>query len=143
MAEVTQKQGGQPLKFTITHYRLPHHTHEAFIKWLTEEHLPLALPVLKKHGALGYSLFITPGALNDGVRELYKELRPTWDVADYDCVIEYILPDMQTIQNVMSDPDWQVSVKDQDQWVDVPKAVVSLGHHVPYLVEGEVLNMPK
>lgn len=56
MADTTPKQGGQPLKFTITHYRLPQHTHEAFINWITEEHLPLALPVLKKHGALGYSL---------------------------------------------------------------------------------------
>ncbi|KAK7962475.1 uncharacterized protein PG986_003300 [Apiospora aurea] len=106
MAEVSPKHEGQPLKFTITHYRLPQHTHEAFIQWLTEEHLPLALPVLKKHGALGYSLFVTPGPLNDGLRELYKD-------------------------------------KDQDQWVDVPKALVSLGHHVPYLVEGEVVNMPK
>lgn len=87
--------------------------------------------------------FITPGPLNDGLRELYKNIRPTWDVVDYDCVIEYTVPDMQTIQTVMSDPDWQTSVKDQDQWVDVPKALVSLGHHVPYLVEGEVLNMPK
>ncbi|KAK8122210.1 hypothetical protein PG984_010880 [Apiospora sp. TS-2023a] len=143
MSEVTPKQEGQPLKFTITHYRLPQHTHEAFIKWITEEHLPLALPVLKKHGAIGYSLFITPEPLNDGLRALYKDIRPTWDVADYDCVIEYILPDMECIQKVMTDPDWQTSVKDQDQWVDVPKALVSLGHHVPYLVEGEVVNMPK
>ena len=87
--------------------------------------------------------FITPDPLNDGLRALYKDIRPTWDVADYDCVIEYIVPDMQAIQNVMTDPDWQTSVKDQDQWVDVPKALVSLGHHVPYLVEGEVVNMPK
>lgn len=56
MAETTPKQGDHPIKFTITHYRLPQHTHEAFIKWITDEHLPLAMPVLKRHGVLGYSL---------------------------------------------------------------------------------------
>jgi hypothetical protein len=56
MAEAPTQQKGPPLKYTLTHYRKPQHTHEAFIKWLVEEHLPLALPVLKKHGVLGYSL---------------------------------------------------------------------------------------
>jgi mannitol-1-phosphate/altronate dehydrogenase len=46
----------QPLKFTITHYRNPQHTHEAFIKWIVEDHFPLAMPVFKKHGVLGYTL---------------------------------------------------------------------------------------
>ncbi|KAK8851627.1 hypothetical protein PGQ11_014106 [Apiospora arundinis] len=144
MAETTLKQGDHPIKFTITHYRLPQHTHEAFIKWITDEHLPLAMPVLKRHGVLGYSLFVTPAPLNDGLRALYKELRPTWDVADHDCVIEYLLPDMQCIQKIMSDPDWQTAVKDQDQWVDVPRALVTLGHHIPFLLEtGEMVNMSK
>lgn len=47
---------GQPLKFTITHYRNPQHTHEAFIKWIVEGHLPLAIPVFKKHGIQSYTL---------------------------------------------------------------------------------------
>ena len=56
MAEAASQQAGQPLKYTITHYRKQERTHEAFIKWLVEEHIPLALPILKKHGTLGYSL---------------------------------------------------------------------------------------
>jgi len=53
MAEIpTQK----PLKYLIAHYRQPQRTHDDFIKWLVEEHLPLAIPVLKQHGVLGYSL---------------------------------------------------------------------------------------
>lgn len=46
----------QPLKYTVTHYRQPQHSHEEFINWIVEVHLPLALPVLKKHGVLEYSL---------------------------------------------------------------------------------------
>lgn len=46
----------QPLKYTVTHYRKPEHTHEDFIKWIVEVHLPLAIPIFKKHGVLEYSL---------------------------------------------------------------------------------------
>lgn len=53
MAEAAENQ---PLKYTVTHYRQSQHTHEAFMKWLVEVHLPLALPVLKRHGILGYAL---------------------------------------------------------------------------------------
>lgn len=51
---------------------------------------------------------------------------------------------MQVIRNVMSDPDWLAAIKDQDDWVDTSKALVSLGYSTPFLLEtGEVLNMPK
>lgn len=46
----------QPLNYTVTHYRKPDRTHGAFIKWITGEHLPVALLIFNKHGILGYSL---------------------------------------------------------------------------------------
>ena len=72
------------------------------------------------------------------------KLRPSWEFADFDCFLEYTIPDVQTIKNVMSDPAWQEVNKDQEEWVDTSKALVSLGYHTPYLLEtGEVVNMPK
>jgi len=44
------------LEYTVTHYHKDEHTHEAFVKWITEQHLSLALPVFNKYGVLGYSL---------------------------------------------------------------------------------------
>lgn len=43
-------------KFTVTHYRRPEHTHEDFMKWIVEEHLPIALPIFKKHGVIEFAL---------------------------------------------------------------------------------------
>ncbi|GAB1312363.1 EthD domain-containing protein [Madurella fahalii] len=144
MAEVSAENGGQPLKYTVTHYRQKEHTHEAFIKWIVEEHLPIAMPIFKKHGVLEYSLFVTPIALNSALRQELGKLRPRWDFADFDCFIEYTIPDMQTIKNVMSDPDWQAAIKDQDKWVDMTRALVSLGYSTPYLLKtGQVVNMAK
>lgn len=47
---------GQPVKFTITHYRQQQHSHEAFVNWIIHEHLPLALPVFEKYEIIEYSL---------------------------------------------------------------------------------------
>ncbi|KAJ5805381.1 Dimeric alpha-beta barrel [Penicillium pulvis] len=118
----------QPVKFTITHYRQLQHSHEAFINWIIQEHLPLALPVFEKYGMIVYSLFVTPPSLNSALKKDIEAFRPTWDFAQFDCFIEYTLPNVETIMKVMTDPDWQVAVKDQDKWVDVPKALVSVGY---------------
>ncbi|KAF4637482.1 hypothetical protein G7Y89_g598 [Cudoniella acicularis] len=144
MAEVSTQQGGQPLKYTVTHNRKPQHTHDAFIKWIVEEHLPLALPILKRHGVLGYSLFVTPPFLSDALKQEMAKIQPTWDIADFDCFIEYTIPDMQAMKNVVSDPNWAVATKDQNDWVDMERALVSLGYSTPYLLEtGEVVNLRK
>ncbi|KAI0023525.1 hypothetical protein F4780DRAFT_53438 [Xylariomycetidae sp. FL0641] len=144
MSDTPSQQQGQPLKYTITHHRNKKHTHEEFMKWFVKEHIRLAMPVFKRHGVITYSLFDTPASLNDVVKAEVGKIRPGWEFADYDCVIEYTLPSMQAIQNVISDPEWANAVKDQDEWVEGSKALVSLGHWTPYLLEtGEVVNVPK
>ncbi|RYP56993.1 hypothetical protein DL770_010785 [Monosporascus sp. CRB-9-2] len=104
MAGVHVQRGGQPLKYTVTHCRKRQHTHEAFIKLIVEEHLPVAMPIFKKHGVLEYSLFVTPASLNGALKQEVGKLRPSWDFADFDCFIEYTIPDVEAIKNVMSDP---------------------------------------
>ncbi|OBT46781.1 hypothetical protein VE00_02586 [Pseudogymnoascus sp. WSF 3629] len=118
---------GQPLKFTITHYRKLQHTHEYFIKWIVEGHHPLAIPVFKKHGILGYTLFVTPPTLNSAMKEDLGKYRPAWDFADFDCFIEYVVPDVQSIKNVIADPEWLGAVKDEEYWVDTSEALATLG----------------
>ncbi|CAI7592057.1 unnamed protein product [Penicillium glandicola] len=140
MPEVSESQ---PVKFTITHHRQPQHSHEAFMKWIVEEHVPLAMPVFIKYGVLEYSLFATPPPINDALKQEIGQLRPSWDFADFDCFIEYILPDVETIKKIMSDPDWQIAVKDQGDWVQVSKALVSVGYSTPYVLNGKAVNLPK
>ncbi|RWA13467.1 hypothetical protein EKO27_g1634 [Xylaria grammica] len=143
---------GQALKYTVTHYRKPEHSHEDFIKWIVEVHLPLAIPIFKKHGVIEYSLqvlkpfgkFVTPESLNGALKAEMEKFRPTWDFADFDCFIEYTINDLQVIKNVISDPDWPKAIENQDDWVDTTKALLSVGYSTPYLLKtGEVVNMPK
>lgn len=81
--------------------------------------------------------FVTPPPMNDALKQELGPIRPGWEFADYDCIIEYIFPGMETINNLLSDPEWHATLKDQDNWVDVPKATVSLGHRTVYMENGE------
>jgi hypothetical protein len=56
MAENTEHQQARPFKFTVTHYRKTGTTHDAFMKWIVEVHLPKAIPIFKKYGVVGYAL---------------------------------------------------------------------------------------
>ncbi|KAH8689030.1 hypothetical protein BGW36DRAFT_391588 [Talaromyces proteolyticus] len=133
----------KPVKFAITHYRLPKHSHEDFIKWIVEVHIPKAIPVFRKYGVIDYTLFVTPPALSDFMNQRVQGSRPTWDVADYDCVIEYIFPSIDVIDKIMPDPEWLEACADQFDWVDVPKALVSLGYATTYFQKGEAVVLPK
>ena len=78
------------------------------------------------------------------MREDLGRYRPAWNFADFDCFIEYSVPDVQSIKNVMADPDWLVAVKDEEHWVDTSKALASLGYATPYLLpNGEIVNLHK
>ncbi|KAK4109001.1 hypothetical protein N656DRAFT_801420 [Canariomyces notabilis] len=133
-----------PLKYTVTHYRRKDRTHEEFLKWFVEEHLPLAMPIFKRHGVLEYTLFVTPEDLNGALKQELTKVRPTWDVADFDCFLEFTIPSAQTIKDVMSDPDWLNAIKDENEWCDMSRSLASLGYATPYLLKtGEVVNLPK
>ncbi|KAI1478080.1 hypothetical protein F4774DRAFT_175475 [Daldinia eschscholtzii] len=135
---------GPRLKYTVSHYRKPEHTHEPFVEWMVEEHLPLAMPVFKRHGLLGYSLFVTPAALDEAVKQEVGKARPTWEFAECDCYTEYTPPSPETIKNVTSDPDWHIAVKDEEDWVDITRVECAVGYSTPYLLEtSEVVNMSK
>ncbi|KAI1132067.1 hypothetical protein F5Y10DRAFT_261546 [Nemania abortiva] len=131
------------VKLTLTHYRKSERTHEEFMKWIIEEHLPLAIPAFKRCGVLSYSLFETPSAMNAKLKAKMGGHRAVWDFADFDCFIEYTLKDPNNVDELLADPGWAESIKHQGDWVDTSKALTSIGYITPYLLEsGEVVNVP-
>ncbi|CRG92520.1 hypothetical protein PISL3812_09581 [Talaromyces islandicus] len=87
--------------------------------------------------------FVTPAAVNKALKNDISKIQPSWEFADFDLFIEYTMPSMQTIRDIMADPDWHEAIKDQDDWVDTTRALLSIGHSTPYIVHGEVVNMPE
>jgi hypothetical protein len=166
---MAENKQSEPLRFTVTHYRKPEHTHEEFINWIVNKHLPVALPIFRRHGIQEYKLvsspdrhwcqqrgalfllisafalqFTTPANLNEGLKAAMIERRPTWSFADFDCFIEYTLPSLECVAKVMDDPEWPNAVADEPEWVDTSRALCSVGYVTPYLLKtGEVVNMAK
>ncbi|KAI0023597.1 hypothetical protein F4780DRAFT_776623 [Xylariomycetidae sp. FL0641] len=119
------------VKLTITHYRRSERKHDDFMRWIVEEHIPLAIPAFKRCGVLNYSLVT---AMNANLKAKIKMggHRAGWDFADFDCFIEFV-----------ADPDFAKSIENQEEWVDTSKALMSFGYITPYLLEsGEVVNVP-
>ncbi|KAI0505339.1 hypothetical protein F5B22DRAFT_528753 [Xylaria bambusicola] len=133
------------VKLTVTHYRLPQHTHEDFMRWIIDDHLPLLMPILKRNGFVSYSLFDTPASMNEQLKaSMAGGHREKWQYADFDCFIEYVFTDVKNIEGMLADPDWAKSVEHEPDWVDTSKALMSIGYITPYLMEnGDVVNVPK
>ncbi|ROW13953.1 hypothetical protein VPNG_04077 [Cytospora leucostoma] len=143
LAELPQSSG-QLIKYTVGHHRNKAVSHEEFIKWFTHEHLPLALPVFKKHNISKYTLFVTPPTINETFGAELAKIRPGWGIGGFDAVLEYWLHDLNDLKGLLTDPEWAGAVKDEDKWCDLSTSTVHIGFDTPYLLEtGEVVNLPK
>jgi hypothetical protein len=47
-------------KYTVEHYRKPGVSEEAFLDWYHHKHLPLAVPLMKKHGISKFAVVSCP-----------------------------------------------------------------------------------
>jgi hypothetical protein len=122
-----------------------HPTRYPYFQEIQTAHL-LACEYIRVYSILNHLLimqFVTPAPANEALKQEFQEFRPTWEFADYDCIIEYTFRDMEIVKKAMSDPDWVEGVlKGQEEWVDVQKALVSVGYCTPYLLSnGDVVNM--
>lgn len=71
-----------------------------------------------------------------------EKVRPTWEVSKADFVLEYWLPDMGCLKNLIADPEWNESaVKGQDDWLDMSKSTIHIGYDTTYLEDGNILNV--
>lgn len=157
---------GRLIKYTVGHYRQKGVSHEDFLKWLTHEHLPAAIPIFKRHGIKKYTLvgageiyrsiiptriltflfkFVTPIELGAALQEELSKFRPNWQVGDFDCVLEYWMYDINALTSMNADPDWAgKAVKDEEKWCDLSKSTIYIGYDTPYLLEtGEAVNLPE
>lgn len=77
------------------------------------------------------------------MRTEMAKYRPTWDVGDFDCILEYWFYDIKALENMVADPDRaSKAVKDEDKWCDLSRSTVHIGYDTPFLLEtGETVNL--
>ncbi|XXH05459.1 hypothetical protein Hte_011886 [Hypoxylon texense] len=133
--------GPQLIKYTIEHYRKDGVSEEALLRWFREWHIPRAVPLMNKYGITKYSVLTRIPELCDAFQGDLNRVRPTWEVSKADFVLEYWMPDLGCLRTLVMDPDWaEGAVKDQDNWLDMSKSTVHIGHDMTYLENGKVVN---
>jgi hypothetical protein len=73
---------------------------------------------------------------------MLHQVHPTWNVSKADIVIEYWMPDLNCLLQLVSDPDWNgKAVKGQENWIDVHRGTVHLAHDTTYIENGEIVTL--
>ncbi|KAI8959808.1 hypothetical protein F5Y11DRAFT_331861 [Daldinia sp. FL1419] len=122
------------IKYTVEHYKKAGVSDADFANWFKDVQVANGLPLLKKHGIVKYAIHFRDAQLSAAFRAELDKVRPEWDVSDADITIEYYLPDIYLIQNLLADPEWQSkAAKDQENFVDLSRSTIHIGYETVYL----------
>ena len=150
---------GQPLKYTVEHFRKDGVSEQAFHDWFHRVHLPQALPLLKKHGILRYAVVspatsvpaasgvangcqhVRDAQVGAAFQAVVDQVRPGWKVSECDLVLEYWMESLESVKALAMDPEWnEKAVKGQGDWLDMSRAGIHIGYDTTYLDRGEIVD---
>ncbi|KAL9622768.1 MAG: hypothetical protein Q9160_002886 [Pyrenula sp. 1 TL-2023] len=141
-SSTTPTTPGRPLKYTVEHYRKEGVTEQAFLDWFRNVHIPAALPLMKKHGIVGYAVLAREPEVATAFQSEVDKVRPGWIVSTCDLVLEYWVPDLGCVTALVMDPDWDgKACKNQEDWLDMSRATMHVGYDTMYLRGGEIVDL--
>lgn len=125
---------GHTIKYSVEHRLKDGAFERAMIDSLTNQFLPRALPVLKKHKILRY---VVQNADQEAGAVLQAEVNQehlNGKVNDCDVVLEYWVRDLESIKALSADPEWvQITHEYENDWFDTSKSVVRISYDMAYL----------
>ncbi|KAI1387157.1 uncharacterized protein F4822DRAFT_405627 [Hypoxylon trugodes] len=128
-------------KYTLEHYRKEGVSEEAFVKWFREEHLPYGVPLMKKHGITKYAAHYRSPPLADAFHAILGQIRPTWEISKADLVLEYWMPSLDCLKNLVTDPEWNEMAADGEaNWIDMSRSTIHVGYETAHLENGNFFD---
>ncbi|GKT64019.1 hypothetical protein ColTof4_04433 [Colletotrichum tofieldiae] len=130
------------IKYAVEHHRKDGVSEEEFMHWFTNRFLPRAVPIMKKHNILKYAVQKTDPKVGAAFQAEVDQVRPGWKVNDCDLVLEYWVNDLESMKNLVSDPEWiQTALKEENDWLDVSRSTIRIGYDMTYLEYGAIMNV--
>ncbi|GFF75231.1 hypothetical protein IFM53868_01529 [Aspergillus udagawae] len=133
---------GRAIKYTAALHRKDGVSEEAFMHWFTNQFLPRAVPIMKKHNILKYAVQKTDPKISSTFQAEVHQVPPGWKVNDCDLLLEYWVYDLEDIKDLASDPEWiQTALGDGNDWLDTSKSTICVGYDTTYVEYGAVVNV--
>ncbi|KAJ5679527.1 hypothetical protein N7462_007771 [Penicillium macrosclerotiorum] len=137
-----RKATGGAIKYTVEHHRKDGVSEEAFMHWFTNQYLPRAVPIMKKHNILKYAVQKTDTKVGAAFQAEVDQVWPGWKVNDCDVALEYWVYDLESMKNLASDPEWiQTALEDENDWLDPSRSTIRIGYDTTYLESGAFMNI--
>ncbi|KAI0837653.1 hypothetical protein F5Y06DRAFT_71002 [Hypoxylon sp. FL0890] len=103
------------------------HLRRSLLKWFREVHIPNGVPLMKKHGIIKYAVHTRLPEVAAASEADLKKAISSWENSQADLVLEYWLPEMEYLRNLVADPDWtEKTVKGQEDWIDMSRSTVRI-----------------
>lgn len=68
---------------------------------------------------------------SEEIKKHFPNLPDTYEYADHDLILEYIIPDLNVIDKVNADPKYQEIVDATHKYLDPKKRRITLGDYTP------------
>ncbi|KAH6648737.1 hypothetical protein BKA67DRAFT_538754 [Truncatella angustata] len=133
------------LRLSIAHFKKPNVTDEDFHRWATEEHCVRAAAIHAKHGVQTFDMLFSLKPARDQVQKLNERLGGKWVVDNHDVVVEFYVRDIEAVEGIINDPDFQKLQSEEAPWIDAERDPIgaSLGWVEVYVEQGKAVNVTK
>ncbi|GKZ24595.1 hypothetical protein AbraIFM66951_011999 [Aspergillus brasiliensis] len=129
------------LKLTSFRYKKEGISEKDFHEYASKSHAPKAAIVQARHGALKVCQYHTPSASKKLITEKIPwAVRPGWEIEDHDIMVSVYVPNAETAQAIVMDPDFQSLVAGEDEICDQTRAKLTAGWEEVFVEDGKVVD---
>ncbi|KAL3468835.1 hypothetical protein BJX99DRAFT_98000 [Aspergillus californicus] len=134
-----QKQ--RVLKLTNFRYKKEGVSDKEFHEATSKQHAPKAAIVQARHGVLKVSHYYTPSATKNIITEKFPwSVRPGWEIDDHDVTVSLYVPNIETLQAIVTDPDFQALVMNEDGICDPDRGRMTMGWEEVHVEDGQIVS---
>ncbi|KAL9111100.1 MAG: hypothetical protein Q9227_004363 [Pyrenula ochraceoflavens] len=129
------------LKLSSFRYKRPGVSDKDLWEFGTKKHAPLAAQIQARHGVLKVTQFYTPPVSKQLITDkLPWVIQSGWEIADYDISVSFYVRTTDTMQAVITDPDFQALMAEDDTYLLTDKAKLTAGFEEVFVEDGKVLE---
>ncbi|GAB1206402.1 hypothetical protein APSETT445_005089 [Aspergillus pseudonomiae] len=132
------------LRLTSFRYKKDGISEKDFHEYGTRQHAPNAARIQERHGAIKVTHIYTPSISKKLITDKIPwAVRPGWSIDDHDVSISVYVPDPETLQAIVTDPEFQSLIAGEDEILDQTRAHVTAGWEEVFIENGKIVDIER